>query len=110
MTALHDMELLELTGLIQRKEVSPVEATRAQLDRIEALDGGIHAYALVLADEAMAAARQAEAEIGRGGVAGPAAWRADRGEGSVLAGGAPDRGGDDGASGLRADRGLHRGA
>ena len=66
MTALHDLELLELTGLIQRKEVSPVEATRAQLDRIGALDGGIHAYALVLDDEAMAAARQAEAEIARG--------------------------------------------
>ena len=66
MTALHEMELLELTSLIQRKEISPVEATRAQLDRIEALDGGIHAYALVLGDEAMAAARQAEAEIGRG--------------------------------------------
>ena len=71
MTELHDMELLELTGRIKRKELSPVEATRAQLDRIRTLDGGIHAYALVLEDEAMAAARQAEAEIGRGEWRGP---------------------------------------
>lgn len=71
MTELHDLELLELTGRIRAKELSPVDATRAQLDRIAALDGGIHAYALVLADDAMAAARQAEAEIGRGEWRGP---------------------------------------
>ncbi|MDQ1081676.1 amidase [Pseudoroseomonas cervicalis] len=71
MTALHEMELLELTAKIRAREISPVEATRAQLDRIRALDGALHSYALVLEAPAMDAARQAEAEIARGEWRGP---------------------------------------
>jgi Asp-tRNA(Asn)/Glu-tRNA(Gln) amidotransferase A subunit family amidase len=36
---LHYLELLELSGLLRRREVTSVEATRVQLDRIERLDG-----------------------------------------------------------------------
>ncbi|MCQ4159300.1 amidase [Roseomonas sp. GC11] len=71
MSDLHEMELLELTHRIRAREISPVEAVRAQLARIRALDGALHSYALVLEEEALAAAREAEAEIQRGHWRGP---------------------------------------
>lgn len=67
---LHYLELLEIGKRIQSKELSPVEATRAQLDRIRQLDGQLMSYATVMADQAMADAKQAEAEIGAGKVRG----------------------------------------
>ena len=42
--------------------LSPVALTEAYLDRIAALDGALHSYVLVLRDQAMMAARAAEAE------------------------------------------------
>ena len=63
--------LTELAGLIESKEVSPVEATQAELDRIEAIDGTLHSYITVLPDAAMRAAREAEQEIMRGEYRGP---------------------------------------
>ncbi|HEX3862607.1 MAG TPA: amidase [Stellaceae bacterium] len=42
--------------------LSPVAITEAYLDRIAALDSQLHSYVLVLRDEALAAARTAEAE------------------------------------------------
>ena len=60
-----------LAPLISRKDVSPVELTEAYLQRINSLDQQLHAYITVIADEAMAAARTAEAEILRGGYLGP---------------------------------------
>ena len=53
------------------KEVSPVEATEAYLDRIEALDAKYRAYVTVTADVALAAAKQAEQEIAKGHYRGP---------------------------------------
>ncbi len=53
------------------KEVSPVEATEAYLDRIEALDAKYRAYVTVTADVALAAAKQAEQEIAQGNYRGP---------------------------------------
>jgi amidase len=67
---LHYLELLEVGKRIQSKELSPVEATRAQLERIQQLDGKLMSYALVMADQAMADAKQAEAEIAQGKVRG----------------------------------------
>jgi amidase len=67
----HYLELLDIGRRIQSKEISPVEATRAQLDRIEKLDGQLKSYATVMAEQALADARQAEAEIGAGKVRGP---------------------------------------
>ena len=70
-TELHYLELLELTRRIHAKEVSPVEATRAQLDRIGAVDGRLKSYALVTPELALEQARAAEAEIQRGEIKGP---------------------------------------
>lgn len=51
--------------------LSPVALTEAYLDRIAALDGELHSYVLVLRDEALAAAREAEREIRAGRSRGP---------------------------------------
>src|SRR6185436_13417357 len=50
---------------------SPVEWTRALLDRIAALDPQLNAFLLVTADSALAEAKQAEAEIAKGQWRGP---------------------------------------
>jgi amidase len=71
MTELHDMELLELTSLIQRREISAVGATQHMLDRIAALDGGLHAYLTVMGESALAEAETADDEIARGEIRGP---------------------------------------
>jgi len=60
----------QASGLLQRRELSPVELTQAFLDRIEATDGDLHSFILVLKDQALADARTAEAEIIRGGYKG----------------------------------------
>jgi aspartyl-tRNA(Asn)/glutamyl-tRNA(Gln) amidotransferase subunit A len=57
--------------LLNRRELSPVELTRAFLDRIEATDGRLHSFITVLKEEALEQARTAEAEILRGGYKGP---------------------------------------
>ncbi len=69
--ALHHLEIAELAACIRSREVSSTEATRAQLERIAALDGRLHSYALVMADEAMAQAGRANAEIAAGRYRGP---------------------------------------
>lgn len=63
--------LTELADLIRRKEVSPVEATRSVLDRIEAIDGKLHSYITVLPESALKRAQEAEQAIQRGEVTGP---------------------------------------
>ena len=50
----------ELLGLYRRRELSPVEATRAVLERIDARNAAINAYCLIRADEALAAASESE--------------------------------------------------
>jgi aspartyl-tRNA(Asn)/glutamyl-tRNA(Gln) amidotransferase subunit A len=50
----------DLLGLYRRRELSPVEATRAVLERIDAQNATTNAYCLVRGDEALAAARQSE--------------------------------------------------
>jgi amidase len=63
---LHYLPLTELSELLRTRAVSPVEVTRAQLDRIAALDGALASYVTVLADQALADAERAEREIGAG--------------------------------------------
>ena len=53
------------------KEVSPVEATEAYLERIESLDGKLRAYITVTADAALESAKLAEKEIAQGNHRGP---------------------------------------
>lgn len=62
---LHYLELTEVAHLIQTRKVSPVEVTEAMLDRIAAVDGRLHSYALVTAELALEQARRAEEEISR---------------------------------------------
>lgn len=60
-----------LAGLIQRREVSPVEVVDAYLGRIERLDPHLSAYLTLTADHARSQARDAEAEITAGRWRGP---------------------------------------
>ena len=60
----------ELAGLIERKDVSPVEAVEAYLERIDQVDNKINSYITVCRDEALQAAREAEQAIARGNYLG----------------------------------------
>ncbi|HEX2279579.1 MAG TPA: amidase [Candidatus Tectomicrobia bacterium] len=69
-----DIPFLSATALgelIRNREVSPVEATTAYLDRIEAIDGKLHSYITVCRDHAFQAAREAEQAIAQGKWRGP---------------------------------------
>jgi len=68
---LHYLELTELSRRIHAREISPVEATKAQLTRIEKLDGRLRSYAHMMGEAALVQARAAEAEIMRGDIRGP---------------------------------------
>ncbi len=61
----------ELAPRIASGELSPVELTQAQLERIDALDGRLMSYATVMADSALAEAQQAADEIASGNHRGP---------------------------------------
>ncbi|HKG26464.1 MAG TPA: amidase, partial [Thermomicrobiales bacterium] len=68
---LADLSLVEVADRIESRELSPVKATRAALDRIEALDGTLNAFVTVLAGRALAEAKEAERTIAAGGYRGP---------------------------------------
>ena len=61
----------ELGSAIQSKQISPVEAVEAYLERIQRIDPKVNSYITVCADQALEDARQAEAEIQRGEYWGP---------------------------------------
>jgi aspartyl-tRNA(Asn)/glutamyl-tRNA(Gln) amidotransferase subunit A len=63
--------MLETSELLHRGAVSPVEVTADCLARIEKLNPQLNAFITVTAESALAAARQAEAEIQRGDWRGP---------------------------------------
>ena len=65
------LPLHELAGRLRSKDVSPVEATEAVLERIERLNPKLNAYITVMADQALAGARTAADEIAAGGYRGP---------------------------------------
>ncbi|MDR3531346.1 MAG: amidase [Rhodopila sp.] len=70
-TELHFLSITEAARLIEQQRLSPVELTRAYLDRIEAIDPQLNAYLLVTADRALEQAKAAEAEIAAGHYRGP---------------------------------------
>ncbi len=70
-TELHLLSVAEASGEIAAGRLSPVELTRAYLDRIEAVEPRINAYITVTGDLAIERARQAEAEIASGRNRGP---------------------------------------
>jgi aspartyl-tRNA(Asn)/glutamyl-tRNA(Gln) amidotransferase subunit A len=69
---MHTLETIsELAPRLRRKEVSPVELTRACLERIEKLNPSLNAFITVTAASALAEAEAAESEIWRGEWRGP---------------------------------------
>jgi aspartyl-tRNA(Asn)/glutamyl-tRNA(Gln) amidotransferase subunit A len=65
------LDLSEASRAVQKKDVSPVELTRACLDRIERLNPMLNAFITVTGAAALEDARKAEAEITRGEWKGP---------------------------------------
>jgi len=71
MTALHELSITEAGRLLRKGDLSPVELTRACLDRIAAVDGRLHAFITVTGEVALAQARTAETELAAGRDRGP---------------------------------------
>jgi aspartyl-tRNA(Asn)/glutamyl-tRNA(Gln) amidotransferase subunit A len=61
----------DLVSRIRAKALSPVEVTRAVLERIEQVNPTVNAFCTVTADTALAAARAAEAAVMKGERLGP---------------------------------------
>ena len=68
---LYYLTIHEAQGLIKNRKLSPVELTRAVLERIQAVDGKLHAYINLMGESAMQEARAAEGEIEKGHWRGP---------------------------------------
>ena len=66
-----DLSAGELSHLIKRKEVSPVEVVKAHLARIEVLEPTLNSFITLLPEQAMEEARIAEHEIQSGQYRGP---------------------------------------
>jgi len=73
MTDLTKLSAAALSDLLVRKEVSAVEATRAHLDHIAAVDTDLHAFLHVAADAALATAAQIDARRAAGETLNPLA-------------------------------------
>ncbi len=65
-TQLHDLTLAEAAQAIASKQISPVEYVRALVERSEALQPQLFAFITATFDQAVDAARAAEAEIAAG--------------------------------------------
>ena len=65
------MDIATLAPLIAGGEVSPIEVMQSQLAQIEALNPDLNAYISLYPDAALAAAKEAEAEIAAGRYRGP---------------------------------------
>ncbi len=65
------LTVAEAGPLLREKRLSPVELTRAYLDRIDTLNPRINAFITILRDEALSQARASEVEIGSGRYRGP---------------------------------------
>ena len=71
MSELHYLSITELAKLLAAREISSVEITQAQLERISHLDPDLQAYASVMADTALLEAQRVDQEIGNGNYRGP---------------------------------------
>ena len=69
--AMLELSIAEVSGLLRRKEISPVDLTNACLARIEQLNPSLNAFITVMHDSALAQAREAQAEIQSGNWRGP---------------------------------------
>ena len=68
---LTELSLAKASGLIRERKISPVDLTKACLERIAALEPRLNAFITLTDDQALAAAREAENAIGRGEHRGP---------------------------------------
>ncbi len=71
MTDLAYLSVADGSALLRARKLSPVEWTKALLDRIAAVDPMINAFLVVTAEKALAQAKAAEAEIAAGKWRGP---------------------------------------
>ena len=71
MTDLCFTSAVDLAAMIRRRALSPVEITRAVLDRIERVNGRLGAYVLVHPERALDDARRAEHAVMAGQALGP---------------------------------------
>ena len=69
-TRICTLTLEELSSLLRDKRVSPVEVTKAYLERIDALNETLNAYITVMREQALAGARRCEEETLRGTTGG----------------------------------------
>jgi len=65
-TGLTELSLAEACEVVRHGKVSPVDLTKACLERIEQLNPALNAFVTVTAEEALEQARKAEADIHRG--------------------------------------------
>jgi len=68
---INKITIKEASRLIKNKELSPVELTKAFIERIETFDKNLNTYITVLADSAISTAENAEKEIMNGNYSGP---------------------------------------
>jgi amidase len=71
MKDLHFRSLAEVSELIRRQAISPVDVTRYLLDRVKQYDGKLFSYVTLTGEEALQRASVAEQEISRGFWRGP---------------------------------------
>ena len=63
-------DLLEIGRQIQSRKESSVAITKAMLARIGVVDSRLHSFVLLMANDALAQATQADAEIAAGRIRG----------------------------------------
>jgi aspartyl-tRNA(Asn)/glutamyl-tRNA(Gln) amidotransferase subunit A len=68
---LTSLTIAEAARAFRARQLSPVELTRACLERIEALDGKLNAFVTVLPERALAEAAEAESRLSAGRARGP---------------------------------------
>jgi len=66
-----ELSIAEAAGLLRARKISPVEYTQSLLDRIARYDGKLNAFLRLMPEEALAAAKTAEAQIMAGDWRGP---------------------------------------
>ncbi|MBN1310522.1 MAG: Asp-tRNA(Asn)/Glu-tRNA(Gln) amidotransferase subunit GatA [Anaerolineae bacterium] len=66
MTELTELTIHEAYALLKKGELSSVDLTQAYLDRIDVLDGRLHAYLAVTSDETLEQARRADERRAKG--------------------------------------------
>jgi len=71
MNELFFKDMQTISGLLQRKEISPVELTNQLLERIEELEPTLNAYIAVLKEEALEQAALMEKELAEGNIRSP---------------------------------------